>query len=100
MELSSEWTYDPMAIGIFEPFIVGRGLRWHEALGESGIFHSAPETPRTVMTSTAKRPAYASVFARWQHALAGAAIKRRLDERIFFLESVDRVTICSLLSEL
>ena len=79
-----------MAVGIFEPVVIGCGFRRHEALGQPGLFHQLHLKTRRGHDVDGEAAGFRFGVGPLQDALAGAAVKGRLDRRIFFLEGVDQ----------
>ena len=81
---------DPVAVRVFEAFVVERCFRRHEALRQPRFFHQLDLKTGRGDDVDGEAAGFGFRDCALQNSLAGAAVKRRLDVRIFFLEGVDQ----------
>ena len=79
----------PVTVKVFEAFVVGRSFRRHESLRQSRFFHQLELKACRSDDIDGEAAGFGLRDRALQNSIAGAAIKRRLDVRILFLEGVD-----------
>ena len=81
---------DPVAVGIFESFVVGRCFRRHESLRQARFFHQLYLKSGRGDDVDRKPAGFRFRDCALQNPFACPAVKRRLDVRVLFLEGVDQ----------
>src|SRR6516165_8198628 len=79
----------PMTVRIFKPVVIKSGFRRHVLLGEPRFFHELQLKPRRGRDIDSETAGFGFRRSALQNALAGAAVKGWLDERIFLLEGIN-----------